>query len=142
MPPYGDKARVWWERAARIRRLADLSRDEGTAQTLRALAAELTQKLHAHLEIAAAIADEKRRSEVLAAELDAMLMRARGGMFLARHSLAPTYSAEDLREEARLCREEARAAGDLAVRRKLAARSTELAMLAEEIAQNRPAETS
>ena len=76
----------------------------------------------------------RRDQAILLAQIDTFLARARGAMFFARHQLRPLrFSADDLREAARLCWEEAEASEDLAMRRAFAARALDLAMLGEEI---------
>ncbi len=70
------------------------------------------------------------------------LVRAQGAMFFANHLLRPLrFSADNVLEACRLCREEAMASRDLAMRRALASRALSLAVLGEKIAREKSERT-
>jgi hypothetical protein len=124
----GDKVRDCQQRAARYRRMATLLGDDRLCAL--ALAMEQRRENFGQAEAGERMLD----TAILLAEIDTFLARARGAMFFAGHLLRPLrFSADDLGEAARLCREEAEASEAVAMRRTLAARAHDLAMLAEKI---------
>ena len=72
--------------------------------------------------------DLRRYSSVLISELDFLLTRWRGGRLRASG-----FSAEDIREEARMCLDEAKAAVAETLRKSLASRAFLLAQVAERV---------
>ncbi len=137
MPPLDDRVQDWRQRAARYRRISDLLGEDGADARVRVLAREIEQQLENFRHLRAAAEEHKARNAVLLAEIDTFLARAQGAMFFANHLLRPLrFSADDLREESRICREEAQACEDMTVRRALASRALALAMLGEKVARD------
>ena len=135
MPPF-EATQGSGGRATRYRELADLAGEDRMAVRLRGLAEELQRQQERYAELHVASQQTRRRTALLLSELDEFLKGVRTELASARRMLRPcSYSAEDLREESRLCREEARAALDLEGRRALAARALDFAMLGEQAAR-------
>jgi hypothetical protein len=114
------------ERLQRFRKLSALLGEDKRAAPLGALALEMARRLIERSALRAGHEELMRLRQVMLAELDVVIAWTRS------HVLRPPgFSAEDLREESRLCREEAGAALDSAMRRSFASRAFDLAMLAE-----------
>ena len=132
MSPFDEKPDDLQERIARFRKFSLLMGEDEATVPLRALALEMERHLLERRELRAQRHELMRLREVLLAEIDVVLAWSRS------HSLrAPSFSSDDLREESRLCREEARAALDLATRRAFATRALDFAMLGEQHAQRK-----
>jgi hypothetical protein len=79
--------------------------------------------------------EERRLNVKLLSEIDNVVQRAREALLTSpRGLLKLPYAPNDLREQARLCMEEAEAATETAVSRAFASRALLLAQLAEVIA--------
>jgi hypothetical protein len=79
--------------------------------------------------------EERRLNVKLLSEIDNVVQRAREALLTSpRGLLKLPYTPRDLREQARLCMEEAEAATEAAVSRAFAVRALLLAQLAEVIA--------
>ena len=112
-------------RAARCREWAAILREDAAAARMGTLALEIEQQL---LRL-----DEQRRVNIqMLSEIDTVVSRAKEAL-LTSHGLLdlPPYTADDLREGSRLCRAEAEAATETAVRHAFALRALLLAQLAE-----------
>lgn len=131
MSPLDEQQDEWAERVQRYRKLSELLGEDATTAPLRALALEMERNLRLRTELRARHEQLKHLHDVLIAEIDVALTCAR-----SRLLRAPRFSAASLREESRLCREEANAALATAVRRAFASRALDLAMLAEHRARN------
>lgn len=130
----GDKVRDRQQRAARYRRLATLLGNDEPTDRLCALALEMEQQRE-NFGPAEAV-ERTLDTTILLAEIDTFLARARGAVFFASRLLRPLrFSADDLREAARLCREEAEISEAVAMRRALASRAVDLEMLGDKIAR-------
>jgi hypothetical protein len=137
MPPFDDQTHGLRHRALRYRELARLSQDGEMGGRLRALAAELERQIERSAELSANAIETRRRTAMLLAQLDAVLGLVRQALFsTSRQLCASRFSAEDLREESRLCREEAVAVADVEARRALAGRALDFAMIGEQLARN------
>lgn len=111
------------ERAARHRRLASLLEGENVHGPMSAFADELERWVEQMERAADCVQSQLAQKQILLAEIDAQLAAFREAK--AQLTTAPAkarFSTEDLREEARICAEEARAASSAAYRRALAAR--------------------
>lgn len=107
-------------------------REDRAAEPLRALLGDMEQNGGKRRELAAQRKALLRYHIRLVAEIEKVLARARAEMFSAKHLLRPmSFSAVDLREESRLCRDEAAATADTEMRRKIAALALDFAMLGE-----------
>jgi hypothetical protein len=126
--PFDAKVQDWRERASRYGRLSSLLGEDKSTAPLRALTSEMQQQLERLCDLTDTADHLMRYSAVLTAELDFVLARGR-----ANRLRAPGSSTEDLREESRLCLEEAKAAVDDALRGDLASRAFALAQFAEAI---------
>jgi hypothetical protein len=136
MAPLEDASRDWRDRMLRVRRLADLLRADPAAGRLVALAQEIEQGLLRLSETAAIAQETRRHSAVIRAEMAGIVARSRSELFFAKHFLRNhRYSADDLREESRLCREEASASEEGEARQELAASAFQLAMMGEAISR-------
>ena len=115
--------------AARYRSLSTLFRESGSNRSL----LDASRSIEAQLSDGAnltAIADEvDTQAKVLLAKLDRFLARARSA--LRTPVLEVWYSADDVREEARLCKEEAHAVQDVPIRRSILAGASALIELAD-----------
>jgi len=139
MSPLDDKLRDWQQRATRYRQLSALLGEDETAGRLHTLALEMEQRLHTFGRAAATAEERMLDNAILLAQVDTFLARARGAMFFASHLLRPLgLSADDLREESRLCREEAEDSENAATRRAFASRALALAVIGEKIAVEQP----
>jgi hypothetical protein len=128
-----DKVR---DRQQRYLRLATLLGEEDTTGRLGALALEMEKHREKFGQASAGAEEGRLVMAILLAEIDVFLARARGAMFFASRQLRPLrFSAYDLWEAAQLCREEAEASVQVALRRALASRALELVMLGEKIAR-------
>lgn len=137
MAPLDAKRRDWEDRIARCRRLADLLRGDTMGARLAALAQEIEEQLRKHGDLLAVAAERRRHRRAMLAEIDGVLARARTELSLSRLKLDRAYSADDLREEARLCRDEAMASDDVETRRAFAGHAFELAMMGEAVQRKR-----
>jgi len=116
----------------RCERWSALLREDGAAEPLHALLGDMEQNSGKLRELAAQRKALLRYHIQLVAEIEKVIGRARAEMFSAKHLLRPmSFSAEDLREESRLCRDEAAATADIEMRRKIAALALDFAMLGE-----------
>ena len=130
MSPLRDKARDWQQHLARYRRLSTLFAEDETAGRLCTLALEMEHRIGTGADAEAD--DRVLDTAILLAEINTFIARARGGMFFASQLLRPLrFSADDLREAAQLCREEAEASEAIPMRRALSSRALELAILGE-----------
>ena len=138
MSPPRDAFEDWQQRCERFRRLSTLLGEDEATAPLHALALGMQQSLDDWREIRATRQQLRRWRSGLLGEMDTVLVRSRGAMFFSKHMLRPfSYSAADLREESRLCREEAQTADDVETRRALAAKALGLAYLGEEVERTR-----
>jgi hypothetical protein len=136
MKPLDDKFRDRQQRATRYRQLSALLGEDETAGRLRILALEMEQRLRTFGRAAAAAQVRMLDNAILLAQIDAFLARAPRAMFFASPRLRPLgLSADDLWEECRLCREEARESEDAATRQALASRALALAAIGEKISR-------
>src|SRR6266853_159699 len=111
-----------------------LGEDE-TAGRLHTLALEMEQRLNTFRENRTVAQERLLDNAILLAQIDTFLARARGAMFFASQLRRPLgFNTDDLREESRLCREEARDSEDAATRRAFASRALALAGIGEKIA--------
>jgi hypothetical protein len=121
-------------RAARYRRFSSLLGGGNHDGRLTALADEIESWVEQMERSVDRIQTQAVATHLLVAEIEAHLAPAgERAAALAKFPLASRHSAEDLREEARLCAEEARAASSPSARRELAAKIAELADAAETI---------
>ncbi len=124
--------RDWQQRAERFRQWAALLGKYDNQSRLHALALEMEQNVAKLREMTAAREELMRQRSVLLDEIDTLLARANVGMFYSRHLLRPyRFSAADLREGSRLCREEAMSTEDPAMRRSFTSRAFRLNQLGE-----------
>ena len=126
-----ENRRNWQERIARCRELADLMRGDTAGARLAALAREIEQQLQTWSELRAVADEQRRHRRAMLAEIDVMVVRTRLELSLSRLRAKEANGAEQFREEARLCREEALAGDDRAMRRSFAGRAFELSMMGE-----------
>ncbi|HEV8028897.1 MAG TPA: hypothetical protein VGP50_15800 [Stellaceae bacterium] len=127
--------RRWQERIVRYRQLSTLFGKHGAANPLAAIVSDLEQLRQDQQLLFAKSTEQMSYTQVLVAEIDTVLARARGAGEVAGRLLSPslTFSADDAREESLLCCEEALATENLVGRRVLAARAAALALVAEQI---------
>lgn len=136
MAPLDDTSRDWRERMVRVRRLADLLRAGPAGGRLAALAQEIEQGMLRLGDTAAIARDTCRHCAAIRTEIAGLVARSRSELFFAKHFLREhRYSADDLREESQLCREEALASADVEVRQELAGDAFQLAMMGETISR-------
>jgi hypothetical protein len=128
MSPFDEKLDDWQERIARFRRFTALLGENEAMAPLRALAQAMEQNLLKRRALSARSDELMALRDVMMAEIDIVLACARN----RRLQPAPGFSPADLREESRLCREEASAALDVATQRAFARRALDLAMLGEQ----------
>lgn len=134
MAPFESVGRNLQTRLQRCQKLADLLRADQAGARFAALAAQIEQQLQDYAALSASLEDGRRHREALRADIDRVIARSRSELFFSEHLLRDhTFSSEDLREESRLCREEARASGDGEERRGFARSAFDLAMLAEAV---------
>ena len=141
MSPLRDKAPDWQQHLARYQRLSIPFAEDETPGRLCAAAMEMEHRIEkfeqAGVEAEAEAEERMLDAANLLAEIDTFLARTRGAMFFASHLMRPPrFSADDLREAARLCRAEAQASEAVATRRALASRALDLAMILGE--ESRP----
>ncbi len=135
MSPLRDKDPDWRQHLARYRRLSILFAEDETPGRLCAPAMEMEHLIEKFGQAGVEAEAEERMLDaaILLAEIDTFLARTRGAMFFASHLLRPPrFSADDLREAARLCRAQAQASEAVATRRALASPALDLAILGEE----------
>jgi hypothetical protein len=131
---FAAKVQTWRQRAARYRTMSALLGEDESAGRMRALAVELENRLTDLERLATDGEDLAAMTRVLLGEIDAFLGQAQTVAANARSLARPGKSrAADVREEARLCIEEGKAAAQRAVRRAAASRAFALAQLAEEM---------
>lgn len=129
-----DRIELWRQQVARYRSFSRLLReDEGSG-----VMAGLALGLEAQIEKLDALRGEVRlhqlRTQVLLAELDTL--RAHLRSLPDNPCLASgDFTADDVREESRLCLEEAEAAEEIAAKRLFAAHAFELARMAKEMSR-------
>ena len=121
------------DRAARYRRLSSLLGRDATDGPLPALASEIEEWVEQIERTMEKVHSQVAATHVLVAEIDACIARTGQKPPSSKLRRGCRYSAEDLREAARLCAEEARAASDPSERRELSAKVTDLADFAEMI---------
>ncbi|HEV8026314.1 MAG TPA: hypothetical protein VGP50_02725 [Stellaceae bacterium] len=121
------------DRAARYRRVSSLLGGRPKDSRLTALAREIEEWADQIERTMEKVHTQVAATHVLVAEIDACIGRAGQEVAFSKMRRNGRYSADDLREEARLCAEEARAASDLAEKRKLAATAADLADAAESV---------
>jgi hypothetical protein len=119
-------------RAARYRRLSSLLGCGAEDDRLQTLAGEIEEWVEQIEKTMGKVHSEVAASHVLLAEIDACIARGQRPAF-PKPRRGRRYSAEDLREAARLCAEEARRASDPSDRRELSAKIADLAGFAEMI---------
>ena len=138
MSPLDDQTQRLQERAARYRRMSALLGEDEATGRLRVLAREIDRQVAAlrqgqelirrAQEARAASYQLTRYNAVLHAEIDSVLARIRGNPRQGHR-----FRDEDVKEESRLCVEEAEAAADRAMRQSLASQALTLAQLAEQM---------
>jgi hypothetical protein len=110
-----------------------LGRGDG-APRLRALAAELERQIENRAALRDAAETSRRHRAAMLAEMKDVCDQIRAELSRARRLLQPMrFSGDDLREESRLCREEAAVSGRTEMGRALASRAAELAMFGEHV---------
>jgi hypothetical protein len=134
MSPLEQRLQQWEARLSRCRELADRLRGDDGGDRLAVVAVEIQQQMREIAEGTLTVAHEMRRSAAMLAEMNQVITRTRHALLLSReHRIAFRFGADDLREEARVCREEAEASDDISSRQTFAARAFELAQLGEAI---------
>ena len=121
------------DRAARYRRVSSLLGGRTKDSRLTALAGEIEEWADQIERTMEKVQTKVAATHVLVAEIDACIGRTGQEAAFSKMRRNGRYSADDLREEARLCAEEARAASDLAEKRTLAAKAADLADVAEKV---------
>lgn len=130
MSPFDPEGHHRWQ--SRCERWSALLREDGQAAPLHALALDLKQNWEQRRELMAQAEALKCYRATLLAQIDRILTQIQAEMALAKQRQHPlSFSAEDMREESRLCREEAAATADMEMRRAIASRAVALAMLGE-----------
>lgn len=125
------RARLW-RSVSRYRRLSALFAEDGACCPLLAVARGIETHLDNNETLTALNEELAAGTQVLLAEIDTLLMRARATRAEARALLSrPIHSSADMREEARLCAEEAQADESMDRKRSIAARAFSLAQFAE-----------
>jgi hypothetical protein len=121
----------------RYRKLGELLSTDPAGARLAAIAAEIEQELVKHREQALALDLWQSHSREIIAEMNSVVARSRATLASARMSLGDhPFSAEDLREESRLCREEAIASERPEDQKDYATCALRLAFSAEAISRN------
>ncbi len=134
MAPFDIRLREWEGRINRCRELADRLRGDDGANRLAALAAELEQRMRAVRAETLMISQQMRFRAAILAEINLVVARTRTELLLSRAERATfRFTADDLREEARVCREEAEACEDITSRQTFAARAFDLAQVGEAV---------
>ncbi len=129
MSPRLDAFQDWQQRCERYRRFSTLLGEDETTAPLHALVLDMQQHQEKWRALVASREQRQHWRSVLLAEIDTLLMRSRGALFCSRNLLRPfSFSAEDIREESRLCQEEAKTTEDIETRRALASRALRLAI--------------
>ena len=132
MSPFDDRHLDWKRRAERYRQWSRLLDQHDEGLPLRRLALELEQSAETRRALTASHDEMMRQRAVLWEEIDRLVARVRGAWLYSAYYLEPyPFSADDLREEARLCQEEATATDDAETCRCFADCGTELAQFAE-----------
>jgi hypothetical protein len=131
LSPLDETRRDWQNRIERCRDLAHLMRGETAGTRLVALAREIEQQLQKQSELLAVAKERQRQCSAILAEIDGVLDRTRLELSLSQLRPNQCYSADDLREEAQLCREESLNGHDIETRRAFAGRASQLAMMGE-----------
>jgi uncharacterized coiled-coil DUF342 family protein len=121
------------DRAARYRRLSSLLCRDGSGDRLQALASEIEGWVEQIEKTMEKVHSQVAATHVLVAEIDACIARAGQKLSPSKPRRGCRYSADDLREAARLCAEEARTASDPSEKRELSAKIADLAEFAETI---------
>lgn len=134
MAPFDTRLREWESRITRCRELADRLRGDEGANRLLAIATELDHRMRAIARETLTISQEMRFRAAMLAEINLIVARTRTELLLSRaHRSTFRFTADDLREEARVCREEAEACEDITSRQTFAARAFDLAQMGEAI---------
>jgi hypothetical protein len=124
-------------RMERCRRLADLLQYDEAGTRLAALAVEIEQQLQRHGELAVIVNQWERDSAEIIAEIDRMVALSRSALLTTKIALRNyRFTPDDLREESRLCREEAVACKQADAQRGFARRALDLAYVAEAISRS------
>jgi hypothetical protein len=123
--------RDWQSRIERCRGLAHLMRGDTAGARLVALAQEIEQQLQKQSDLVAVAKERQRQCRAILAEIDGVLDRTRLELSLSRLRPNQCYSADELREEAQLCRDEALNGHGVETRRAFAGRASQLAMMGE-----------
>ncbi len=126
----------WREQATRFRALARLLGDESGVGPLAELARGIDEQIRSVEALRAGVIVQSLRTEVLLAELD--MLRARARAILSEqgdHHAGVSFTTEDVREESRLCVEEAAAMHEIAEKKLVTEQAFALAQLAEEISR-------
>lgn len=130
-------AREWQERHARCRRMADLVRAREARSRLAALAHEIEKQMSDLSRIVTIAEERKRQSTLLLEAIEQIAGHIRSEMFFTKQLLRRnSYTPEALREEARLCREEAKLSAGSEQHRAFSHRAFELAQFAEAVSRN------
>src|SRR5689334_1069136 len=110
MSPLDQRMREWESRIVRCRQLADRLRGDDGAKRLVALAAELEHRMRAIAKERLTIAQEMGFRAAMLAEINLVVARTRTDLLLSRANGATfRFTADDLRDEAQMCGEEAEA---------------------------------
>lgn len=128
---------VWHDlqpRLLRLQKLADLIRTDDAGPQAAVLADQIEQQLQTYRDLYATLEDVRRHRLAVHAEVGRVIARSRAGLFFAKYMLRDhPHSADDLREESRLCQEEARTCDDGREQRGFASHAFDLAQLAEAV---------
>ncbi|HLG86053.1 MAG TPA: hypothetical protein VKZ79_02540 [Alphaproteobacteria bacterium] len=136
MGEFTERADRWREQATRFRALARLLGDERGAGPLAELARGIDEQARSLEALRAGVIVQSLRTEVLLAELDVLRARARAILSEQRHRHGGvSFTIEDVREESRLCVEEAAAMHEIAEKKLVTEQAFALAQLAEEISR-------
>src|SRR5262249_24392094 len=132
------RMREWEARISRCRELANRLRGDDGGDRLGMLAAETEQRMREIAEGRLTAAHEMLVRAAMLAEINQVITRTPHDLLLSReHRDGFRFGADDLREAARVSREEAEASDDIRSRQTFAARALELAQLGEAIHRRR-----
>ena len=126
----------WREKVARYRSLSRLFQERDGSGPLAALARGIEEQIQNLDALKTDLHMHQLNRQVVMAELDSVLVRLRtfadGG--IAAHPNGH-FTVDDVREESRLCLEEAKAAEEIAQQRLLSAHAFEFARLAKQMSR-------
>jgi len=129
---YAARVVAWYRQAARYRSLSRLLGEEPHSGPLATLAREIEAQIQSLDALVTEMNPQRRRTQVLLAELDTVLMRARTRLDEGSPDQEHRHvTVEDLQEASRLCAEEARSTDDFAMKGLVAARAVALAEMAK-----------